>query len=53
MKNNLRKVLFLTGFACAAIVATAASIQKGKKREINVFEPINAKKHSAVWRTRL
>lgn len=31
MKNNLRKVLFLTGFACAAIVATAASIQKGKK----------------------
>lgn len=40
MKNNLRKVLFLTGFACAAIVATAASIQKGKKGKSMYSNPL-------------
>ena len=43
MKNNLRKVLFLTGFACAAIVATAASIQKGKKGKSMYSNPLMQK----------
>ena len=43
MKNNLRKVLFLTGFACAAIVAAAASIQKGKKGKSMYSNPLMQK----------
>lgn len=43
MKNDLRKVLFLTGFACAAIVAAAASIQKGKKGKSMYSNPLMQK----------